>query len=74
MRYFITFACYGVHLHGDEEGSVDRDHNLHGARFVEADPSRMTAERQRMKQAPYELDPVSRQAVLGVLDFKNLCN
>jgi|GEM_PF-3341019 len=24
LRYFITFACYGSRLHGDESGSVDR--------------------------------------------------
>lgn len=24
MRYFITLACYGTHLHGHESGSVDR--------------------------------------------------
>jgi hypothetical protein len=23
MRYFITFACYGDHLHGNESGSVE---------------------------------------------------
>src|ERR1700679_1420892 len=28
MRYFITFACYGAHLHGSETGSVDRNHNV----------------------------------------------
>ena len=31
MRYFITSACYGAHLHGDESGSVDRHHNVPGA-------------------------------------------
>jgi len=30
MRYFITFACYGAHLHGDESGSVDRNHLVPG--------------------------------------------
>jgi hypothetical protein len=40
MRYFITFACYGGHLHGDESGSVDRRHNLHGSRLLESDPQR----------------------------------
>jgi REP element-mobilizing transposase RayT len=28
MRYFITLACDGAHLHGDEGASVDRRHNL----------------------------------------------
>ena len=67
MRYFITFACYGEHLHGDESGSVDRRHNLPGSRLLEADPQRASAERQRMKQAPYLLDRDSRAAVLEAL-------
>ncbi len=27
LTYLITFTCYGTWLHGDERGSVDRDHN-----------------------------------------------
>ncbi|MDP2999857.1 MAG: transposase [Bryobacterales bacterium] len=64
MRYFITFACYGEHLHGDESGSVDRRHNLPGSRLLEADPQRASGERQRMNQAPYSLDRDGRAAVL----------
>jgi len=67
MRYFITFACYGEHLRGDESGSVDRRHNLPGSRLLEADPRRASAERQRMNQAPYLLDRDSRAAVLEAL-------
>ena len=67
MRYFITFACYGGHLHGDESGSVDRHNNLPGGRLLEADPERVSAERQSMNQAPYLLDRVSRAVVLQAL-------
>ena len=67
MRYFITLACYGEHLHGDESGSVDRRHNLPGSRLLEADPQRASAERQRMNQAPYLPDRDSRAAVLEAL-------
>ena len=67
MRCFITLACYGEHLHGDESGSVDRRHNLPGSRLLEADLQRASAERQRMNQAPYLLDRDSRAAVLGAL-------
>jgi REP element-mobilizing transposase RayT len=67
MRYFITFACYGVHLHGGESGSVDRHHNLAGSRRLEPDPPRAAAERQRMKEAQYWLDRDSRAAVLKAL-------
>jgi REP element-mobilizing transposase RayT len=67
MRYFLTFSCYGGHLHGDESGSVDRSHNLPGSRLLEADPQRALAERQEMNQAPYLLDRDSRPVVLEAL-------
>lgn len=67
MRYFITFACYGEHLHGDESGSVDRRHNVPGSRLLEAAPHRALGERQRMDQAPYLLDQNSRTVVLKAL-------
>ncbi len=67
MRYLITFTCYGGHLHGDESGSVDRRHNLPGSRLLEADPQRASLACQRMDQAPYWLDRVSRAAVLEAL-------
>jgi REP element-mobilizing transposase RayT len=67
MKYFITFACYGVHLHGDESGSVDRRHNLPGSRGLEADPQRASAARQSMKQAPYSRDRDGRATVLEAL-------
>ena len=56
MRYFITFACYGAHLHGDESGSVDRNHNVPGGRLVEANPARVAVMRQQMDQAAYLLE------------------
>ncbi|PWU05020.1 MAG: hypothetical protein C5B51_15770 [Terriglobia bacterium] len=67
MRYFLTFACYGAHFHGDESGSVDRHHNQFGARVVEADPRRIEAECRSMKQPSYELDQDSRTVVLKTL-------
>ena len=67
MRYFITFACYGERLHGDESGSLDQQHNQFGSRRLEPDPQRVLAEHQRMAQRPYQLDEESRAAVLAVL-------
>ena len=67
MIYLITFACYGCHLHGDESGSVDRRHNLPGSRVIEADPKRVSAERQRMDQPPYGMDRSRRETVLASL-------
>ena len=65
MTYLITFACYGCHLHGDPEGSVDRKRNLPGSPPVEPNPKRMSAERRLMEQPPYRVDEQRRQAVLA---------
>ena len=67
MRYFITFACYGAHLHGDESGSVDMRHKLPGSRLLEDDPRRVLEERRTMLQAPYLLGRGSRETVLKAL-------
>jgi REP element-mobilizing transposase RayT len=67
VRYFITFACYGAHLHGDDTGSVDPRHNLPGSRLLEAFPQRVEAERQFMDQTPYVLDSSSRVVVLDAM-------
>ena len=63
----MTFACYGVHLHDDESGSVDRHHNVPARRLVEANPERVAVKRQQMDQAPYCLDRDRRAAVLDAL-------
>ena len=67
MRYFITFTCYGARLHGDESGSVDRDHNLPGSPVLDSDPHRASSERQKMLQPPYLLDRGAQAAVLSAL-------
>ena len=66
MRYFITFSCYGAHLHG-EPGAVDRQHNLPGSRFLDPNPRRESAEREKLDQPPYILDSASRETVLKAL-------
>lgn len=67
MRYLITFSCYGLHLHGDESGSVDRDHNVPGSRVLDGDPQLAAIKRGRMPQPPYYLDPGRRDAVLAAI-------
>lgn len=64
MTYFITFACYGCHLHGSESGSVDRYRNRPGTAMLPANASRHTADAARMAQPPYLLDKPRREAVL----------
>ena len=67
MRYFITFACDGARLHGDDSGSVDRHHNFVGSRLWEPDGERAVADRRAMLQDPYLLDEVARTVVLATI-------
>jgi REP element-mobilizing transposase RayT len=67
VTFLITFACYGNHLHGSENGSVDPAHNSHGTPILEANPARVTSEIDRMDQLPYTLDQPSREAVLAAI-------
>jgi hypothetical protein len=69
LRYFITFACYGARLHGDESGSVDRRHNLVGGRRLEPDVQRVMAERREMLQDPDVLSQAGRAVVLAVIQM-----
>jgi hypothetical protein len=39
LTYLIPFASYACHLHGEEAGSIDGQHNLPGGRLVEPDPT-----------------------------------
>jgi REP element-mobilizing transposase RayT len=64
VTYLITFSTYGSHLHGDERGSVDRNHNVVGAPLLEPSITWRNAERQSMEQAPYVLDESRRSIVL----------
>ena len=64
LAYLITFTCYGARRHGDESGSVDRDHNLHGTPFLAPNPIRVRSEERRAKQVPYMLDRSRRAMVL----------
>ena len=67
MTYLITFVCYRCHLHGSESGSVDRNNNVRGTPLLEVDSARAAAEGERMDQAPYNLDPIRRDATLEAI-------
>ena len=67
MTYLITFSCYGSHIHGDPQGSVDRSHNHYGGPLVAPNPSRREAEVQLMDQCAYQLDDARRQLVLEAI-------
>ena len=62
--YFLTVDCYGVRLHGDSRGSVDRDHNTPGGRFVPESSRRRWIERTIMTESRAVLFRADRGVVL----------
>ena len=71
LAYLITFTCYGTRLRGDEDGSVDRDHNIPGTAFLPPKPSRVLAQQERMNQEARTLDREERDWVLD--SIRNVC-
>ena len=67
MRYLITFSCYGTRVHGEGIGLVDKHHNRYGSPYLNPNPNRALAERERMDQPAYLLDHVRRAIVLTSL-------
>jgi len=67
LGYFLTFTCYGTWLHGDERGSVDREHNIPGTPILPPDTNRRGRERNGLSQPPYLLDQAHRQVALHAL-------
>jgi REP element-mobilizing transposase RayT len=67
LAYFLTFTCYGTWLHGDERGSVDREHSAPGTPVLPPDAVRRASEQEDLDQPPYLLDQARRQATLHAL-------
>src|SRR5205085_7730420 len=63
LAYLITFRCYGTWLHGDERGSVDRDHNRYGTPLIPPNERWRQHNEQSLKHPPVELDSARRAAV-----------
>jgi len=67
VTYLMTFSTYGSHLHGDERGSVDRDHNQPKARLLPTNVLRRDSERRSLKWPMYLLDDTRRSIVLDAI-------
>jgi REP element-mobilizing transposase RayT len=63
LAYFLTWSCYGTRLHGDADGSVDKDHNRFGTPFLPADAARERGAEALMTQEPYSLSADARAIV-----------
>ena len=63
MHYFITFRTYGTWLHGDERGSIDRDHNQVGEPLLGADENLESYRRRLLRTPPVVLNEECRARV-----------
>lgn len=63
LAYLITFHTYGTWLHGDERGSVDREHNLPGTDLLPADATQEQRSVRRMMSDAITLDNRRRRIV-----------
>ena len=61
--YFITFRCYGTWLHGDQRGSVDRNHRGVGDAYRGEEPGLESYERSLLKGQAVTLVPAMRRVV-----------
>ncbi len=63
LAYLITFRTYGTWLHGDDRGSMDRDHRTYGAPQLVPDVSRRNTAYSRLASPPVTLSPEQRRVV-----------
>ena len=55
LAFFISFRCFGTWLHGDERGSVDRNHNIYGRPRLGPERARVRYEKSICVENPYAL-------------------
>lgn len=67
LAYLITFVTYGTWLHGDERGSVDKQHNQPGEPFVLPDPIKESSMLLNLREKPYLLDERHRKIVIDTI-------
>ena len=67
FAYLVTWTCYGSRLHGDERGSVDRDHNIPGTLMLAYNAGLREWERSQMKGKPFLIDPGSRFVIVHAI-------
>jgi REP element-mobilizing transposase RayT len=63
--YLLTFTCYGVKLHGDPRGSVDRKHPPPLGRYYPENARRVGYERKLMTHQSVSLDAAERATALN---------
>ena len=62
-----NWVTNGRRLRASESVSVDREHNVRGTPILDVDSARAAAGRERMDQAPYNLDEIRRDVVMEAI-------
>lgn len=68
LAYMLTFRCYGTWLHGDDRGSIDREHNAFGSPLLDPDGGREQLARDALRNAPVELGSSARHILEATID------
>src|SRR5262252_2450257 len=63
LTYLITFRSYGSWLHGDERGSIDREHRRYGGPYAELNEKRRRYNFETLKSEPVVLSGTQRASV-----------
>jgi len=67
IAYHITFTTYGSWLHGDERGSINKDHNQYGSDFLSPNSGLHKKEQTSLKNPPVVLYKNVREVVLKAI-------
>jgi REP element-mobilizing transposase RayT len=74
LAYFLTFHTYGTWLHGDDRGSVDREHNQPGTPCLPPNEQRRRRAAGALQHAPLTLGEGARalveRTVLEVAEYR----
>ncbi len=68
LAYLLTWTTYGTWLHGDDRGSVDREHNTFDTPFVPASPGRRVARVDQLAAQVVTLTADQRRVVHETID------
>jgi hypothetical protein len=63
LAVFFTIRCYGTWLHGDERGSVDREHNIYGTPRIAGNSNWKKYNEQLLLHPPVRLGRTERLSV-----------
>lgn len=63
LAYFLTFTCYGTWKHGDERGSVDKEHNKFGQEYCKPSLTRERVHSNKLQHEPVLIDAALRGVI-----------